>query len=66
MKNFLIKEVEKELDCMEKKGFVRASTSSDIPGPSIDTYRSILQQLKKKIRLEAEVEVRMRKIIVSF
>ena len=51
---------------MEKKGFVRASTSSDIPGPSIDTDRSILQQLKKKIRLEAEVEVRMRKIIVSF
>ena len=53
---------------MEKKGLVRASPSADIPGPSIETDRghSILQQLKKKIRLEAEVEVRMGKIIVSF
>ena len=53
---------------MEKKGLVRASPSADIPGPSIETDHghSILQQLKKKIRLEAEVEVRMGKIIVSF
>ena len=53
---------------MEKKGLVRASPSADIPGPSIETDRghSILQQLKKKICLEAEVEVRMGKIIVSF